>query len=162
MIPRGCAIERGGYGRPLTRTIFGLVFVCRVTGTLRTTLCSGAAPIAPPGPFSHARFCSPGLSLSLSVFLSLSLSAWPLGPAFRNWSCQTLTSNCPQNALEERTEHNKPRQLLSCLEGGHAVFFLATRSVQEFYPTLSSKFFFCRAVESWIPNRRFPAPALYE
>ena len=153
---------RGGYGRPLTSTIFGLVFVCRVTGTLRTTLCSGGR-LLPPQVLFHTHVFVPqvSLSLSLSRFFCVSLSAWPLGPAFRNWSCQTLTSNCPQNALEKCTEHKKSRQLLFCVEGGHAVLF-SCNSVQEIYPILSSNFFFCRAVESRIPNRGFLALALCE
>ena len=140
MIPRGCAIVRGGYGRPLTSTIFGLVFVCRVTGTLRTTLCWGGR-LLPPQVLLHTHVFVPQVSLSRS--------------------CQTLTSNCPQNDLEECTEHKKSRQLLFCVEGGHAVLF-SCNSVQEIYPILSSNFFFCRAIESRIPNRGFLALALCE
>ena len=130
---------RGGYGRPLTSTIFRLVFVCRVTGTLRTTLCSGGR-LLPPQVLFHTHVFVPQVSLSLGLFVSLSLSAWPLGPAFRNWSCQTLTSNCTQNALEECTEHKNPGNYFFVWKGDMLCCFLATlfrKSTRLFLPISS-------------------------
>ena len=80
----------------------------------------------PPGPFSHARFCTPGLSLSF-FFVSLSLAAWPLGPAFRNWSCQTLTCyvELPPKCLG-RVHGTQKINYFFVWKGDMLCFFLAT------------------------------------
>ena len=116
---------RGGYGRPPTRTIFGLVFVCRVTGTLRTTLCSGAAPIAPPGPFSHARFCSPGLSLSLFRFFCLSLSLLGLwGPLSGIGVARRLRRIAPKMPWKSAQNTTNPGNYFLVWKGDMLCFFL--------------------------------------
>ena len=51
VIPRGCVFRRGGYGRPLSRTIFGPVVAYGSQGPQGPSLSGGGALMAPPRSF---------------------------------------------------------------------------------------------------------------
>ena len=127
---------RGGYGRPLSSIFFGGSSVrFRVTGTLRTTLCSRGGAYCPPRSFFHTHVFVPQVSLSLSLLfvfcflsfflsqsLSLSLSSFSLELSFWNWSCSNAYSAWPLGpafrnwSCQGLTSHCSKNALDECTE----------------------------------------------
>ena len=101
----------------------------------------GGAPIAPPGPFSHARFCTPGLSLSLGFFVSLSLSLLGLwGPLSGIGAARRLRRIAPKMPWKSARNTKNPGNYFFVWKGDMLCCFLATlfrKSTRLFLPISS-------------------------
>ena len=73
VIPRGCVFRRGGYGRPLSRTIFGLVVAYGSQGPQGPSLSGGGALMPPRSFFTRTLvfFPAPGFFLLAFFFKGL-------------------------------------------------------------------------------------------
>ena len=89
VIPKGCVFRRGGYGRPLSRTIFGLVVAYGSQGPQGPSLSGGGALMAPPKVLFHTHF---GCFFRPRVFFCWFFFLRPSGPG----ACDGLIDDCTE------------------------------------------------------------------